>query len=496
MAKARRKMAFAAHAWLGVLSGLLLFVVCFSGAIAVFHEAIYQWEQPGLHVNASEQPHLPIETLLQQARAELALPDDFALVLPGMPYANIFMLYYEQDEQDHAWIVNAATGEHREENQSGIAHILSRMHTDLDLPSPYGRYLVGLSGVVMLFLLVSGIIHHRRFFADLCRLRTRPKLRLTLSDLHKIIGSWGVLFQGMIAFTGSMLGLIGLVLLLMAYTAYDGDAQAALDGFLGPTPPARGIPANMHSMDDLIATAEAHWPGFKAGYIVVNHYQDQAAKVMIYGHNPANLTGIQNISLSAASGDITFVADFRKMGLGAAIYGISDTLHYGEFGGTLVLFVYFLLGLAMAFMGASGMILWLTRQSAHSPHYGFYARLSLGVIAGIICATATLFISAIWLPDEHAQRTVYYGIWLGMVSLAFVLPSQRDYLDLSIIVCAVACCAAPLSAWWHDGRSIWSTLAAHQYPVVAVDMVLLLCGAGFLALYWRLHSAQTRDIKS
>lgn len=46
MNKATKQSALNAHSWVGVFLSVLLFLVCLSGTIAVFHLEFERWEQP------------------------------------------------------------------------------------------------------------------------------------------------------------------------------------------------------------------------------------------------------------------------------------------------------------------------------------------------------------------------------------------------------------------------------------------------------------------
>ena len=46
------------HSWTGIITGLFVFVVCFSGTVALFYEELATWENPQLRSQFSEPPQV------------------------------------------------------------------------------------------------------------------------------------------------------------------------------------------------------------------------------------------------------------------------------------------------------------------------------------------------------------------------------------------------------------------------------------------------------
>ena len=55
MKAARLRRFIDLHAWLGMVSGLILFVAFFAGAINVFHHELHHWQTPQATAQASQQ---------------------------------------------------------------------------------------------------------------------------------------------------------------------------------------------------------------------------------------------------------------------------------------------------------------------------------------------------------------------------------------------------------------------------------------------------------
>jgi hypothetical protein len=67
--------------------------------------------------------------------------------------------------------------------------------------------------------------------------------RLTNADLHNRIGIWALPFHLIVALTGSLLGLSGLIIMVLALVSFKGDQEKAIAALLGPQPTKDSRPA-------------------------------------------------------------------------------------------------------------------------------------------------------------------------------------------------------------------------------------------------------------
>src|SRR5690606_2491402 len=89
-----------------------------------------------------------------------------------------------------------------------------------------GITLVGILGVLMLALSLSGVIAHPRIFRDAFRLRTRHKGGVALTDWHNRLSVWTLPFGLAIALTGAVIGLSSVAAYAAAARYYGGDVEA------------------------------------------------------------------------------------------------------------------------------------------------------------------------------------------------------------------------------------------------------------------------------
>ncbi|WP_350547403.1 PepSY-associated TM helix domain-containing protein, partial [Pseudoalteromonas sp. 5-MNA-CIBAN-0065] len=73
--------------------------------------------------------------------------------------------------------------------------------------------LTGFLGLTLLVSAVTGLFIHRKLIKELFTFRRDKGLDIAVSDAHKVIGIWGSVFNIVIGFTGSFLGLATIILL-------------------------------------------------------------------------------------------------------------------------------------------------------------------------------------------------------------------------------------------------------------------------------------------
>src|SRR5262249_30002616 len=128
------------------------------------------------------------------------------------------------------------------------------------------------------------------------------------SDLHKVLGVYGLPFQLFYAWSGAMLA-IGAVLVEPALVVglFDGDRQAAIaarGASLAGRPQAPGVEAPLPDLDALVARARVEVPGMEPRWIGVEQVGDQASAVSMFGYVPGVAFAEANLVFAAADGRI------------------------------------------------------------------------------------------------------------------------------------------------------------------------------------------------
>jgi uncharacterized iron-regulated membrane protein len=350
-------MLFTIHSWAGVVTGLLMFVVCFSGAVVVFKHEIDLWANPVLGQAPRAEVPAALDTVYTQALAApgaravelIALPDDinpaFTATVQGDAASADTRVKLALRADDGALIAPV---------DSELGQYLRSLHVFLFFGP---RWIVGFLGVAMLVLIATGIVIHRKIIAELFTQRWDRSLRVLFSDLHKAAGVWGLAFHILIAFTGAWLGLAPVFERGFDYLSKPAPVAAAI----APAMP-KPAPAKMRSLDTLKQTARDALPSFEVRVVALRQWGTQRATARFAGRLQGSIFSTAHVVVNAASGAVVSVHDPRQAGFWSKVNALMEPLHFGDFGGLSLKWLYFLLGLTPAFLSLSGTLIWLDRR--------------------------------------------------------------------------------------------------------------------------------------
>jgi len=199
---------YAVHSWTGLLTGWLLFALCLTGTLVVYKFPLKALSNPNM-VDRPAADLLGPDGALAAFRAQHPNQRPRVVAFPSDIYSihQYSVVAVGPDDDEHRYWVHPATGDVRGELQSDFADFVQRLHANLYM-GQIGRWIVGISGVLMAVLLITGLIFHwRRIRRDARHLRLGEHPRKAWSDLHKFSGVWAFPFHLVIALTGAWLGL-------------------------------------------------------------------------------------------------------------------------------------------------------------------------------------------------------------------------------------------------------------------------------------------------
>ncbi|MDQ1924829.1 PepSY-associated TM helix domain-containing protein [Massilia pseudoviolaceinigra] len=481
-----RKAWYLLHSWAGIVLALAIYVVCASGCVALFVHELQLWQYPELQrIAAPAGGVVNVKAVLNEAKLAGLIQERATLQLPRYSNAVILRL---QDDSGRMAVFDPTSGALLGIKSEGFGRALRVLHSDLLLPFPWGTFLTGFLGVTLMFLVLTGVVMHRRFYRDIFTLRTGRSWRLSWSDAHKLAGTWGIAFLGMMGFTGSVLGLAGLLLLQTAVVAHKGDSGKAYAEIGGKTERASGTPAPLGATAPMLVRDIRGEP-FIPRFFTIANIGDEKATVTVEGERPDYLS-TNDRKVFDREGRL--LATPRGVGNGAGwrTYSALLPLHFAEFGDATLKFMYLLLGIAACLMPVSGILLWLDRHRrdntmARAQH--LMRGLAAGVTIGFPIAVAVLFLAARLAPQWMAQQgnpvLALCSAWLATVAWGLWRAEQphveRGLLGLAGILFVLV---APVNAWV-SGDAVLFAIAQPLHTSHVVDGVMLALGLILLAAY-------------
>lgn len=348
---------FVLHSWAGIVTGLLMFIVCFSGAVVVFKNEIDLWANPSLAQLPRSQKPASLDTVLAQLHTRYPGATVETIALPDAVNPSYFAFVRERGAPANTRTkvaLRSDTGTVVGPVDSQLGQYLRMLHVFLFFGP---RWIVGFLGVAMLVLIATGIVIHRKILAELFTQRWGRSFRVVMSDLHKSAGIWGLGFHILIATTGAWMGLAPLFEQGTKYVTTSANAAAPKSARKVASETAAPVP--MQSLDALYATAQQAVPGLEARYVSLRRWGTDTAEASFTGNLSGHLASTARVDIHAATGVPKKVHDPRTAGFWSLVNGLMEPLHFGDFGGLALKWLYFFLGMTPAFLSISGTLIWL-----------------------------------------------------------------------------------------------------------------------------------------
>ncbi|WP_062769592.1 PepSY-associated TM helix domain-containing protein [Sphingopyxis terrae] len=473
------------HGWAGLALGWLVYAIALSGTATVFKGELGDWMRPEI-VGRAGQVEAVAAALDYLAKAAPASPDWYLSAPNARSSATIAS--YEAPRADggrnyRLVALDPITGRPDGIRDTLGGEFLYRFHFELQLPYPWGRLLASAAGMMLLVTLISGIVTHRRIFADFFTLRPGKGKRSWL-DAHNVLGVVAMPFHLMIALTG-VLSLVALTLPWAASARYGDDmaryvAEAA-PGLVAPAATGRAAPpADVRMM---LRDAVSRFDGGTIGQVAVIHPGDAAAVLRVTRSDGDQLAyGAATSTYAMATGRlVSFYAEDRPA---KRTYDILYGLHMGRFTPVLAHWLYFLSGLALSATIATGLILWTQSRDPARTGHRFVSRITVGIVAGMPLAIAAfLWANRLLSPTlagrAEAEVSLFFLVLAAAVLYAVAMPPRRGWAWL-MVLCGATWLMLPLASAIATGRGLFAggALGGDRLFVAADLLFLVLGGAG------------------
>lgn len=369
------------HLWLGLSSGLIVFVVCVTGCIWVFNEEITALLEPETKIQKQDKPVLTPSQI--SAVSAKAYPDQvvaYAQYIQGRAVTVTLRKPQEKGQRGAGTTlkVNPYTGEIisrvvRKKGEIDFFRFILNGHRNLWLPREIGRPVVDYGTLVFTIILITGLIWwypkkwNKSTVDKSFKIKWGASFKRVNLDLHNVLGFYAMLFLLTIALTGMVFGIKWYSQGLYWVTS-GGDKLTEGRDMKSDTLNVRHLYSPQQAMDIAWAKVIAknqHSEGFY--YAFPDTAKAKATiGITVYPtagqfYNNLSYTFDQH-SLKEIKGKGVYAVSYEKSGFGGKLRKMNYDIHIGSILGFPGKVLAFLAALIGATLPVTGFLVWYGRK--------------------------------------------------------------------------------------------------------------------------------------
>lgn len=367
-----RKLMNDLHLWLGLGSGLILFVVCLTGTIYTFRTEVdeffnkekYFFEVPaGAALMNVDSLAAKVSAAQQGIVTGISIPTDKNRVWS-------FTVKPEKknskgaNERGRQVLVNPYNGSIDSNTETGSSKFfvtMMKLHRWLLMEQKTGRIIVGIATIIFTFLLLSGIIlwlpKRWRYWKQGFFILFSGKWKRINYDLHNVLGFYSFLLMLVMALTG----------LCWSFDWY----KKGMSKILGAPVLQRGggkpvtstvSSGNTIALSAVISTGNTALP--QKGTARISLPEDSTGVFSFSKNNEDafNVTASDRASIDRYTGNIVKLEKFADKSFGEKIAASIKPLHTGEIFGLFSKIIYFICCLIATSLPITGTLVWWNKR--------------------------------------------------------------------------------------------------------------------------------------
>ncbi|MDZ7840125.1 MAG: PepSY-associated TM helix domain-containing protein [Gammaproteobacteria bacterium] len=419
---------FRLHSFTGVITGLMLFVICWSGTFAVLSNELDWLVTPEARTEPG-QGRASWGAI--KAHVEQAYPKaEITLLSTPLYTRSAAQVLINLPAQESVWVyVNPYTAEVQgHHSYFNIQRFFRSFHYALFLPK-VGLYVVTAFSITMLASLVAALLFYKRWWTRFFRFK-RGGGRVFWSELHKTSGLWSIWFVLLMGLTG----------VWYLYEAAQPGPVNYVDGAIQAPAPSSDTTLPALPLDDVIAEAKVAWPDFEIGSIGYGWYSPGADTVYLEGQAefPLVRDRANQMHLDPRTGEVLWQNSAGDLPLYWLWSNMADPLHFGDFAGLWSKGIWFIFGLLLSGLVLTGT--WLHAQRLAREAGGRSRHRWPGTGAAI---TVSLLVLAASVPFGFQEARDYYGPTVdGVKQLPALAPGVK-----AVIIGWVSVTLAIIAGW-------------------------------------------------
>jgi uncharacterized iron-regulated membrane protein len=354
-----RKALFQVHLWAGVLFAVYMVVIAVSGSVLVYKNELTRWTLPrNLHPYRAEQVAAPEAAMARFAQAEPG--GSINLLQVPSPVLPVFLL---EGKDGHGrpgrWIGDPASAALTPALRTWIDTMLD-LHYYLLLPHTWGMQANAVGAATLLLLAITGAFlwwPGVRLWSRGLRINMRANWRRVNYDLHNAIGFWTLGIVAWWAISGVYFGFYRQVTAAIACLSPVRGMRAPDPARLPPVTSTIRVP-----LEQVLHAAQAASPQGRLWSISDPSLQTAESYVLLDRGSPGDFSHRDIVRIRTSDARVVSVWHYgQRHTLGDWILWSMHPLHFGTVWGPAVKLVWFLLGISLAVLTVTGLLIYWNR---------------------------------------------------------------------------------------------------------------------------------------
>lgn len=360
---------FMLHLWLGLLSSVVLFIVCITGAVYALKPDVERWaNRKLLNVDVTGERVLPLDSLTAIFESSYQLTPTAIEVHTGK---NTIVSYFKRGEKSLLIYMNPFNGKILGESNKSVEQFFNtsmQLHRWLLMRNP-GKIIVGISVLIFIFLLLSGLV----LWWPKSKLLLKKGLKIgfgtsgyhLIFQLHRVLGFYSLLALLIISVTGLYFSFEwvrnGLTVTMGGEISHQ-QAQQRNNQNKKPTTNYNSelsiVSSTQKSIQSHVDQTDQILPYSKNTTIYMPRRPGNGIRIKRYRTDNFFMASVPDILTFAPNGDLEKKEFFSELTLDKKFRAIVKPLHTGELWGTIGSITFMLLALIGASLPVTGFLLW------------------------------------------------------------------------------------------------------------------------------------------
>ncbi len=363
------------HLWLGLLSSIIIFIVCLTGSIYAFKNQLLDSFSNNISIETNSSKTAPLEKAIELFTKEFESPTSIWVKKNSIEISS----YAKKNLGTYAYF-NANTGEIVRIQKLELVQFFEfilELHRYLLVEEP-GKLIVGISVLFFAYLLISGFImwlpKRLKALKNVLTINFKLKIKRINYDLHRVLGFYSLLPLLFIAITGLYVSFHWFKNINIQAL---GGPSITIDGAsIGNNGRSKDLADSFNAaFDDLVETKKEQpikpinelleiakyglpeyshvqiiYPFANSGYYSFKFYRKGLCSLAVYDHVKINQFG-----------EVSKINLFSELNLYKQYMLIVKPLHTGEIFGITSIIIYFLMSLIGCSLPITGFIIWYNK---------------------------------------------------------------------------------------------------------------------------------------